>query len=66
MTVAELVEKLQELPQNLTVITPLHSEFVILRPNGITIESHCEPRSDGWVHNSRPDKPLQEYVIIEG
>lgn len=62
MTVAELIEHLRQLPQDLLVIIDMHSESQ-LAEHVITIEE-CEPREDGWVANRRPDKPTQTYVKV--
>lgn len=66
MTVKELIELLQSKPQDLQVAYQLHSEYCLLRAGDINIESLCQPRPDGWVHDARPDKPTQKYLVLPG
>jgi hypothetical protein len=66
MTVKELIDFLQTQPQHLPVAYRLYSEQCLLRANAIKIASLCIPRPDGWVHDSRPDKPTQEYLLFPG
>jgi hypothetical protein len=66
MTVAELITLLQTKPQELQVVYQLHSEYCLLEANLIDVERLCEPRPDGWVHDARPDKPTQEYLVLPG
>jgi hypothetical protein len=66
MTVKELIEFLQTQPQDLLVAYRLHSEQCLLESNYLQIQSFCAPRPDGWVHDSRPDKPQQDYLVFPG
>jgi len=66
MTVAELIEFLQKQPQNLQVAYRCCSEQVLLDADEITVKDMCEPRPDGWIHDKRPDKPTQTYLLLPG
>jgi hypothetical protein len=66
MLVSELIQLLQAFPQDLLVAFDLHSEHCLLEPRDIRIATHCRPRKDGWVHNKRPDKPAQDYLMFPG
>lgn len=66
MTVKELIEVLQSKPQHLQVAYRCYSEWCLLDAKDIDIESLCVPRSDGWVHDARPDKPTQDYLTLPG
>ena len=64
MTVKELIDILQGKPQDLQVIYSKYSEFCLLEESDIEIGVHGLPRPDGWVHDRRPDKPTQDYLIL--
>ena len=66
MTVAELIEFLKTQDPDMLVVFSIYSEFALLDPELITVGKLCTPRNDGWVHNERPDKPSQEYLIFPG
>lgn len=66
MTVSDLIEYLKQQPQDLIVVHRMYSDQVILEANEIKVGQCCLPRNDGWVQNSRPDKPLQDYLILPG
>jgi hypothetical protein len=66
MTVKELIEFLQVMPHELQVAYRLHSEQCLLDKNDIWIQVKGEPRPDGWIHDARPDKPTQEYLMFPG
>jgi hypothetical protein len=66
MTVAEFIEILKTKPQHLQVAYRCYSEWCLLEEKEIEIKTLCEPRPDGWVHDERPDKPLQEYLTLPG
>lgn len=66
MTVKELIEILQTHPQDLQVVFMCYSEWCLMEANNIKVRHLCEPRSDGWVHNARPDKPTQAYLAFPG
>ena len=66
MTVAELIELLNSVPQDLPVAFELFSEQCLLEPNKIRIEELCYPREDGWIQDKRPDKPSREYLLFPG
>lgn len=66
MTVSELIEFLQKQPQNLQVAYQCCSEQVLLEADEIQIAEKCEPRPDGWIHDKRPDKPTQTYLLLPG
>ena len=64
MTVAELIQRLQSLPQDVQVIKPLYSEQCLLEDDEVYVTTGVEARPDGWVHDVRPDKPIVTYVQI--
>ena len=66
MTVSELIEHLKIQPQDLPVAYSLFSEQKLLECDEIEIVVACVPRYDGWVENSRPDRPDQEYLLFPG
>jgi hypothetical protein len=66
MTVAELTAFLQSQPQDLQVAFRIYSEYCLLEANYIETKLLCTPRPDGWVHDARPDKPKQLYLILPG
>ena len=66
MTVSELISFLQTQPQNLTVIYQCCSEWNTLEAEQIKIETHCEPRPDGWIQHSRKDKRTRGYLVFPG
>jgi hypothetical protein len=66
MTVAELIEHLRGFPQDLPVAYAIHSEYDELKSEQIRIKHLCLPRSDGWIHDARPDKPTVPYVVFPG
>lgn len=66
MTVAELIQELQTYPQDCVVIYDKYSERCLLESREISLVRACAPRSDGWVHDERPDQPTQLYVCFPG
>lgn len=66
MTVAELISFLQTQPQDLQVAHRQYSEQCLLEVDKIKIFEACEPRSEGWIHDARPDRPLQMYLVFPG
>lgn len=66
MTVAEFIEVLKDLPQDLLVAYRRCSEQKLLEPREISIEEACWPRPDGWIQNKRPDMPAQTYLMLPG
>jgi hypothetical protein len=66
MTVKELITILQSKPPDLPVAYEIYSEYCLLEADRITIKSLCAPREDGWVHDKRPDKPSQDYLVFPG
>ncbi len=66
MTVKELIDILQGKPQNLQVAYRIYSEYCLLEPDDIGMRLLCAPRPDGWVHDARPDKPTQDYLVLPG
>lgn len=65
MTVAELIELLKKHPQDLQVIIPCCSEYVIFGEKSPQVVDKCIARPDGWVEEKRSDKPTQKYLLIE-
>lgn len=66
MTVEELINHLEGFPKDLQVVFQCHSEYLLLEARDIGIAELCEPRPDGWVHDKRPDKETQDYVVFPG
>lgn len=66
MTVAELIELLKTKPQNLPVAYQIYSEYALLKPDDIEVEELGYSREDGWVHDKRPDRPSQMYLVFPG
>ena len=67
MKVSELIEFLQTQPQELDVAFRQHSEQRLMEVDDIKVDTCCVARpSDGWIHNRRADKTLQEYLIFPG
>lgn len=64
MTVKELIDFLQSKPADLPVVYSKYSEFCLLEVGDIEIKSLGVARSDGWVHSRRPDKPMQDYLVL--
>ena len=64
MIVAELIQRLQALPQDVQVIKPLWSEFILIAEDDVILTTGVEARPDGWVHDARPDKLEVTYVQI--
>ena len=64
MTVAELIELLKAQPPKIKVVYKVHSEQALLEPRHIQIKDLCHPRNDGWVHDERPDKPTETYLVL--
>jgi hypothetical protein len=66
MNVRELISYLSTFPQHLPVAYRVHSEQCMIEGKDIVVERCCLPRPDGWVHDARPDKETQEYLVLPG
>lgn len=66
MTVAEFIAYLQMQPQEMQVAYRCYSEQCLLDVDDIYIVDLCAPRPDGWIADSRPDKPTQKYLLLPG
>lgn len=66
MTVSELIKLLKKHPKNLRVVYSCHSEYCLLEEGGVKILDLCPPRPDGWVHDKRPDKETETYLVFPG
>lgn len=66
MTVAQLIELLQQHPPEMLVAYACYSEQVLLQPNEIKLFEGCHARPDLWVQNPRPDMPTQTYLLFPG
>lgn len=66
MRVKDLIALLQKHDQDLPVCYRLHSEQCLLESDDISVEDFQPPRNDGWVHDKRPDKPTQTYLVLLG
>jgi hypothetical protein len=66
MIVSELVELLLTQDQQLEVAYRCFSESCLLEVDDIKVVWECAPRSDGWIHNRRPDKEMHPYLMFPG
>jgi len=66
MTVADLIAYLQTQPQGLRVACEKFSEYCLVEQRDIRHVSACLPRADGWIHEARPDKPRETYLMLPG
>ena len=66
MTVKELIEFLKTQPQDIQVACRMYSEYSLLEIDEIGVLNLCLPRPDGWIHDARPDKPTQSYLVFPG
>ncbi len=66
MNVAELIEALQGMPQDLPVAYRCYSEHCLLQPDDLMMARLGAARDDGWVHDCRPDKPSVVYLVFPG
>lgn len=64
MKVSELIEILQKYPQDTIVITPMYSDYTIVKPFNVSLQQLPIPREDDWVESWRPDKPTANYICI--
>lgn len=66
MTVATLILKLEQYPPDMPIAYYLYSEQCLMEETDIEIKVCGMPREDGWIHNERPDKPSQKYLMFPG
>jgi hypothetical protein len=66
MTVSELIEFLKTQPQDIQVGIQMYSEYCLLETHQISVMELTELRNDGWIHDLRPDKAKQQYLIFPG
>ena len=66
MTVAELIAFLQMQPQDAKVAYCRYSEQCMMETSDIGPLEACEPRTDGWIQDKRPDMPTQTYLLFPG
>lgn len=66
MTVAELIEFLKKQPQDLLVGYNKHSEHILMEEEEIIVKILSDPRNDGWLHDVRPGRFSQSYLIFPG
>ena len=66
MTVAELIEHLQQYDPGMQVVYEKYSEQCLLEAGELTVKELCYCRDDGWVQNKRPDKPSIPYLVFPG
>ena len=64
-TVAAMIEYLKSLPQDMKIVKSEWSEHVLLEAKNFSIDELCVARPDGWVHEARPDKETERYLVIE-
>lgn len=66
ITVADLVARLLQLPQELPVAYQCCSEQMLLDLDDLIVTELQLPRPDGWVHDARPDKQKTPYLVFPG
>jgi hypothetical protein len=66
ITVGRLIEILQGFDRDRLVVYKCHSEQALMEEGMVELWKGCAPRPDGWVHDERPDKPSQGYVLFPG
>lgn len=66
MTVSELIEFLQQQPPELKVAYKKFSEQKILDAEEIEVTELGIARPDGWIHDKRPDKEAEKYLVFPG
>ncbi len=66
MTVADLIEILKKYPQDIKVAYQIYSEQCLLTEKDIKVMELCHAREDGWVHDQRPDKETEPYLVLPG
>ena len=66
MKVSELITLLQTKSPDLQVAYNRYSDLRLMEPDDIDTFVGCEPNSDGWIQNPRPDKPVQVYLCFPG
>lgn len=66
MTVQELIKILKKYPKDLPVAYRQFSEQCLLEETDLQVEEFCEPRTDGWIQNKRPDMPSIKYLVFPG
>jgi hypothetical protein len=66
VTVKELVEYLQKQQQDMRVAYRLFSEQVLIEQLYIGTDVLCGALPDGWIQDSRKDKPLESYLVFPG
>ena len=66
MTVKDLISFLKKQPKDALVAYTFCSEQVLMETDQICTVELCEPRTDGWVQNHRPDKPTRKYLLFPG
>jgi hypothetical protein len=65
-TVADLIAFLQTHRQDMAVCYQCCSEYTTFEHGDFKVASFCYPRPDGWVHDARPDREKQEYLVFPG
>jgi hypothetical protein len=65
-TVADLIQYLETLPQDMPVAYRCFSEQCLLDFEDIEIKDLCVHRDDGWIQNKRPDMPTMKYLVFPG
>jgi len=66
ITVADLIQHLQTLPQDLPVAYKRYSEAAVLELDDLEVYEMQPPREDGWLHDPRPDAKKQAYLVFPG
>jgi len=65
-TVADLIAFLQTQRQDMPVCYMCCSEYNTFEHGDFQVIPLCYPRPDGWVHDARPDREAQEYLVFPG
>lgn len=66
MKVSQLIDLLMTFDPTMEVAYSRYSEQCLLEADEIQVATLCEARPDGWIQNSRPDMPQQNYLLFPG
>ena len=66
MIVKELIEFLQDCPQDMLIAYKFCSDWALMEMRDIDTVEACEPRADGYIQDKRPDRPIVKYLLFPG
>jgi len=66
LTVGTLKKILDQHPDDMYIVYGCRSEQVLMMSDQVNTADLGQARNDNWVHNYRPDKPTQEYLVFPG